>query len=54
MVQTYKDSQQLLIMSGVSCGDEFFIKCLMSKVKKKKKKKERKKEKLIPLIRFTL
>ena len=42
-------------MSGVSCGDEFFIKCLMSKVKKKKKKKkERKKEKLIPLIRFTL
>ena len=45
MVQTYKDSHQLLIMSGVSCGDEFFIKCLMSKVKKKKKKKRKKERK---------
>ena len=42
-IKTYKDSYKLL-MSPVSCSDEFFTKCLTSTKKRKEKKNERKKE----------
>ena len=48
LLNTYKDSYKLLIISWVSCIDEFFIKLLISS--KKKKKKEKKNKGLTPLI----
>ena len=52
-IKTYKDSYKLL-MSRVSCSDEFFTKCLTSTKKRKEKKNERKKERsvLLPLLGF--
>ena len=45
LLNTYKGSYKLLIISRVSCSDEFFIKRLILSQKKKKKRKG-----LIPLI----
>ena len=45
-VKTYKSSCKLLTMSRVSCGDELFIKWLISKKKKKERKKR--KERVTP------
>ena len=44
LLNTCKDSYKLLIISQVSCSDEFFIKRLVSSKKKKKKKERKKKE----------
>ena len=35
----YKDSHKLLITNRVSCSDEFFIKCLISKKRNRKTKR---------------
>ena len=54
LIKTCKDRHKLLKMSQVPCGDEFFIKRLISKKKKRKKEKERKKRMKKGKVLFTL
>ena len=44
LVKTCKDNYKLLIMSRVTCSDEFFIKRLSARNKKRKRKRKKEKK----------